>query len=109
MLVHIPTLLLAATAAALQDVASGVLSRSALSAMSVQETADKCDSNQQLICCNKSEKCAQIDLDKVNRPDFLYEHCTATVACCQFGTDIDHAVNFGDIEQKCVYMGSLQH
>jgi hypothetical protein len=35
----------------------------------------------------------QACITEVSKPDFLYEHCTATVACCDFGTNISHSKN----------------
>jgi hypothetical protein len=43
----------------------------------------------------------------INKSDFLYEHCTATVVCCDFDTDIDDTYIWGDVINNCVYVGNV--
>ncbi|KAL7939990.1 hypothetical protein V8C42DRAFT_338936 [Trichoderma barbatum] len=108
MLAYLPVFLLAALAAALPESTPRIISRTALSAMSVQDAEDVCDPKQHLVCCDKDDECAEIDVGQINKSDFLYEHCTATVVCCDFTTEVEHSKIWGDIINNCIYVGSLE-
>ncbi len=58
MLAFVPVLLLAATAVARPDSAA-----TSIRALSVEQAAQKCENRMRLVCCNRSDDCAEIELE----------------------------------------------
>lgn len=65
MFAWISTFFFAAMVAALPDSTPEVLARSALRSMLARGTAQKCTPNQRLVCCNKLDNCAEIDMSSM--------------------------------------------
>lgn len=133
MRVCVPAVLLAAMAVAQPEFASGILSRSTLHSLTVRAAALQCDPKQSLVCCDKTENCATIDMGskynttmldililcklmqtyvaEVSHPELLHEQCNAKVACCDLGDTSIHKsknVRYRSIISGSAYANMLE-
>jgi hypothetical protein len=63
MLAYLPALLFVTVAAARASPnANTIIPRSALSSLKIKEAGQICEPSQRLVCCDKDEKCGEVDV-----------------------------------------------